>query len=40
MAWHGRGMIWHGMVCNGMVGVWDSMAWHGRGIAWHDMLGV
>ena len=49
MASHGRGMVWHGRVENGMAwwryGMVWHMAWHGRvmhgrGIAWHVMVGV
>ena len=34
MAWHGRGMVWHGMV--------GEMVWHGMvgEMVWHEMVGV
>ena len=31
MAWHGRGMVWHGMV---------GYAYRVRGMVWHGMVGV
>ena len=45
MAWHGRGMVWHGMVGDGMT--WQGYGmngiveiWYGICMVWHGMVGV
>ena len=39
MAWHGRGMVKHGILLHGksMVLQDRGIVWHGRGMVWHGI---